>query len=318
VQTAQHVAPAPGETPAVVAADDVGVLSRHGAAVWVYFGLIAVAFAGLFFRFFRQQIEFSTTFIDDWGHAFVIPVISGVMVWRKREELARTAAEPFWPGVLPLVLGVVCYFYFTVGISNHMLQGAAMLLCLAGLVLVVLGVGAFQLLFLPIAYLAFGVTISEQVMISITFQLQTLAAKGAWLLLKIISLPGSWFLVESSGNTLVLTHNGRDLPLNVAEACSGMRMVIAFIALAAAVAIFSCRHWWQRVAVVMLAVPVALLMNIVRVAVLGLASLADADLAAGNAHMLIGTLLLVPGLFLFLGLVGALKRLVREPSEAAR
>ena len=50
-------------------------------------------------------------------------------------------------------------------------------------------------------------------------------------------------------------------------------------------------------------------MNIVRVAVLGLATLGDADLAQGEAHTLIGTLLLIPGLGLFLAVGWALEKI---------
>jgi exosortase/archaeosortase family protein len=69
------------------------------------------------------------------------------------------------------------------------------------------------------------------------------------------------------------------------------------------------------VLLLLLTVPVAIFLNVIRVAVLGLLSLADEKLAAGEAHTFIGTLLLIPGLFLFLGVVWALKRVVK-PAEA--
>ncbi len=56
-------------------------------------------------------------------------------------------------------------------------------------------------------------------------------------------------------------------------------------------------------------------MNAVRVTVLGLLTLVNPDLAAGEAHTLIGTLLLVPALLLYMGVVWVMNRLVREPSE---
>ncbi|GDY00210.1 hypothetical protein LBMAG48_26130 [Phycisphaerae bacterium] len=285
--------------------------------LWVTLGTLFVAFVGLYFRWFSKQAEFSWDRLDDWGHAFVVPIIAGAMVYTQRDRLNGIIAKPFWPGLLPLALGIMCYFFFIVGVPNHMLQGLAMILCLSGVILLVLGKDVFRIAFLPLLYLLFGITISEQVMIRVTFQLQLLATQGAWLLLKVISLPGNWFMVDASGNLLEIFYKGRTIPLNVAEACSGMRMVIAFIALAGAIAVFGVKHWWQRIAVLLLAVPVALFMNIIRVAVLGLLSIGDVNLAAGNIHMLIGTLLLVPGMFLFLGAVWALKRIVVDPQEAA-
>ena len=280
--------------------------------VKVAMGVLASAFAALYFRWFWTQGQHSVTAPDDWGHAFVVPVISGYMLWKQRAALLRSSVEPFWPGLCPLLMGITGYFYFVVGVSNHMLQGLAMLLGLSGVVLLVAGLPIFRIAFLPLLYLVFGITVSEQVMIKVTFPLQLIATQGAWAMLKLISIPGDWFFVDAAGNTLELSYKGRLIPLNVAEACSGMRMVIAFIALAGAVAIFSCKLWWQRIAVVALAVPVAVFMNVFRVAVLALASLLSPGLAAGNAHMLIGTLLLIPGLFLFLGMVWALHRIVSE------
>jgi exosortase len=186
-----------------------------------------------------------------------------------------------------------------------------MLLTLGGLVLLLFGPRVFGFTILPIAYLGFAVTISERVMIEITFRLQLLAARGSWILLNMLGID-----TDIEGNVLNVfqSSTGEMHPLNVAEACSGMRMVIAFIALAGAMALFSVTRWWKRVALVLLAVPVAVLMNVIRVAVLGLLTLVDPDLASGDAHMLIGTVLLVPAFGLFL-LGGWIINKV-EPEEA--
>lgn len=295
-----------------------GPVASWPLASWLAMGMVAAAFLVLTFRWYWTQAQHSIDKPDDWGHAFVVPILSGVILWRNRSALASAAIRPFWPGLMPLVLGVVCYFYFVVGLSNHMFQGASIVLCLSGVVLLVFGLEVFRHSFLAIAFLLLGMTISEQVMNTITFPLQLLATKGAWLILKLVSLPGDWFFIEASGNTLEIRYKGRTIPLNVAEACSGMRMVIAFIALATAVAFFSCRHWWQRFAVVLLSVPVSLFMNILRVVVLSLLSIWDPQLAVGNIHMVIGTILLIPGLFLFLGCVSLLKRVVQEPDAGAK
>ncbi len=282
---------------------------------WIRVGLLGLAFALLFWRWFVTQGRHSLENMQDWGHAFVIPLISGYLAWRVRDVILAAPTVPFWPGLSPLLLGVMSYFFFIVGVSNHMLQGAAMILALSGLVLLVGGPVLFRALFLPIAFLGFGITISEQVMIKITFELQLLASQGAYLVLSILAAT-KWFFVEVDGNTLKMVHEGKEIPLNVAEACSGMRMVIAFLALGAAVAVLACKEWWQRILLVLLATPIALLLNVVRVVVLALLSLIDPDLATGDVHMLIGPLLLVPGLFLFLGVVWALNRVISDDGDA--
>ncbi|MBM4108533.1 MAG: exosortase/archaeosortase family protein [Phycisphaerae bacterium] len=281
--------------------------------------LVTIAFLLLFYRWFLTQHRHSIEAIEDWGHAYAIPVISGFLIWRQRDELKRIAVRVFWPGLAVMLAGIAAYFFAVVGIKNHMLQGLSMILALFGLALLLLGVEPMKRLFLPIAYLVFGVTVSERIMIEITFRLQLIAAEGGWAILSMVA-PLAGFTVDLKGNTLHLfPRGGAPIPLDVAEACSGMRMVIAFFALAGAVALVACRHWWQRFAVLLLAAPVAIFLNMIRVAVLGVLSLWDRDLATGDVHMLIGTLLLVPGLGLFMLAVWVLHRAVSdEPPRPAR
>ncbi|HYE60361.1 MAG TPA: exosortase/archaeosortase family protein [Phycisphaerales bacterium] len=276
--------------------------------------LLFTAFAGLFAVFFDRQARHSAGAMEDWGHAFVVPLISAWAIWQNRAELQKRRASTFWPGLLPLILGIVCYFFFIVGFPNHMFMGFSMVLTLAGLCLLLLGPSIFQVIFLPIAYLVFAVSNSEQVIIKITFALQQIAAQGAWLVLRVISALGADFVVFIDGNTL--TVGGK--ALNVAEACSGMRMVVAFMALAGAVALLTTKVWWQRVSLMLLAIPVAVFNNILRVAVLGLLSLWKPDLATGDAHMVIGTVLLGVGLAMFMGIQWLLSRIVREAPDAKK
>ena len=290
--------------------DRIGPFTRVGV---IMSSVLALAFMGLFYRWFVVQGRWSWNFIEDWGHAFVIPGISGYLVWRQREELARIGARVFWPGLAPLLLGIATYFAGIVTIQNHMVQGFAMILTLFGIVLLLAGPAVMRLVFLAIAFLGFGITLAERIMLAITFKLKLIASQGSWILLSIMG-PLFGYSVELNGNTLYIQKSTGDvIPLNVADACSGMRMVVAFYALAGAVALLSAKRWWQRIAIMLVAGPVAVAMNVFRVAVLGWLSLIDPDLASGDAHMVIGTLLLIPSLLLFMGLVWILNRLENDP-----
>ncbi|HED53414.1 MAG TPA: exosortase/archaeosortase family protein, partial [Phycisphaerales bacterium] len=269
----------------------------------VMFTLLMAGFIGLFFRWFTLQSQLSWRFLEDWGHAFFVPVIAGYLVWQRREQILAARPMVFWPGIIPVLTGILGYYTLSIGpiIGVHMGQGLFVVLTLWGGCLLLLGPEVTRWLMLPIAYLLFMITVSEAIMLQITWPLQLLASEGAYVLLGLVGMVFG-FSVSVDGNILnVVSSDGVMHALNVAEACSGMRMVVAFIALAAAIALLASREWWQRLALLMLSVPVALLMNIIRVAVLGLATLGNSDLAQGQAHTLIGTLLLIPGLALFLG-----------------
>ncbi|MBX3404726.1 MAG: exosortase/archaeosortase family protein [Phycisphaeraceae bacterium] len=275
------------------------------------FVLLAGATVFLFWNWIYAQHQHSWG-NGDWSHAYMVPLISAYLLWQVRRDFDAAAKGVFWPGLLPVAMGIWCHVFFTVGIPNHLGQGLSLILTVFGVALLLLGTAAMRSLFLPIGYLFFAITLPQQVMIRITFPLQQIAAEGAWVLLRVLGIQA-----DLVGNTIHVL-NTKTLvttPLDVAQACSGMRMLIAFIALGTAVGLVASRMWWKRVALISLGVPVALGLNMVRVAVLGILSLWDADLSQGEAHTFIGTVLLVPGFFIYMGVVWALNRAVPEQQE---
>jgi exosortase len=291
-------------------ADDLvlGIFTRRGLAITIALG---AALVWLFWRWFEYQFRVSWEHMEDWGHSFVIPLISGYLLWQSRERIAKTDTRVFWVAIVPFLVGIQTYAVTLFIVSNPMLQGFSMILTLGSLVLLLTGPAMLRFTFLPVAYLILMVTIAESIMLKITFKLQAIATQGSWVMLNLIGEPFGWFSVDMDGNRLdILTSSGVVHPLNVAEACSGMRMVVAFYALAGAVALLGCSQWWQRIMLLLLAGPVAVFMNMIRVVVLGLLTLQDPDLAAGDAHTLIGTILLIPSLGLFIGIVWALNKII--------
>ena len=58
--------------------------------------------------------------------------------------------------------------------------------------------------------------------------------------------------------------------LNIADACSGLRMVTIFGALAVAMVFLVERPWWDKFIILLSAIPIALIVNIIRITVTGL------------------------------------------------
>jgi exosortase len=292
-----------------------GVASR-GFITWplaVMLVILIGALAFAFHFFFMQQHRFSKESAD-WSHAYMVPLISAYLLWQKREALAKIKPTVFWPGLVPLFMAVPCYMLFQIGaLSTHMGQGFAVILGIFGLALFLLGPKMMPMVFLPIAFLVFGVTIAERVMIEITFRLQGVAAYGGWAVLNL------YVNTELQGHTLqVIKDNGEKIPLNIAEACSGMRMVIAFAALSVAVALVGLKYWWQRIALMLIGLPVAIAMNILRVVVLAIGSLYNPEIAKGEAHMFVGLLLLILAFLVFMGIAWLLARTVREEGSSKK
>jgi len=274
--------------------------------------LLAALLAVVFFDFFRQQVTFAVRQPSDWAHTLLVPAVSGYFIWLRRKELSELQPfTPCWLGLLPIMLGVGWYLLCVFGpkpLFHHNIMSLGILLTLVGIAWVLFGTKAMRWLWFPIGFLwAFGQTLSEVMLNKITFQLQDIAAVGAYFLLTIIGME-----VDRNGNTLVVWSGGESFPLNVAEACSGMRMLVAFAALGVFLAATNLTRFWQRALLVSAAVPIALAVNIVRVASLGVLSQFNRNFIDGEVHEFIGVLWLIPGLFLYMGVLWLIQRLMVE------
>ena len=271
----------------------------------------------IFFDFFRRQWHLSSTYLDEWGHTFAIPFMAGYLVYIQRDKLLAQPFRTTWIAMVPIVAGLAWYTFATLGppaIRNHTIQGIGLATTLFGLVLLFTGFRAMRYLWFPLFYLClFGHSWTPRLLQYITYPLQDFTARAAHIGLNVIGID-----TERLDNILTVWHNGQGFPLNIAEACSGMRMVVAMLALGVFMAFTSLAHLWQRLLLVALAVPVAVLVNILRVMTLGVMTLADPAFASGEAHMFIGTLWLIPALLTYFGVLWAIRKLVIDEPAATK
>ena len=274
-------------------------------------GLLSVAFAWIFWDFMQRQVLFAIKQQADWGHTLVIPFIAGYFVWLCRDRLLAKPFERSWLGICILLLGLSWYMLCSLGpapLRHHNLMGFGVGVSLVGIVLFLFGWKSMKYLWFPLLYLIiFGQTISDRLMEVVTFKLQDIASIGSYFGLTSLGLD-----VTRAGNTLEILYDGVQYPLNIAEACSGMRMLMAFFALGVAMAYTGLPHVWQRVVLVLLAVPTAVFVNILRVMTLGLLSIADKGFITGDFHTFVGTLWLIPAFLVYLGIVWLLKNIIIE------
>lgn len=314
---------------------------------------LSVIFIWIFWSFLQRQVQWAVQEQADWGHTLVIPFISCWFVYLNRQ---RIFAEPFsisWSGLVLTLLGIGVYSLSALGpimLRHHNIMGFGVGLSVFGILLFFCGWKAMRWLWFPALYLVvFGQTISDRFLEIVTYQLQDIAAVGSYYGLSLIG-----FDVERSGNTLQLFHQGEMVPVNIAEACSGMRMLVAFLALGVAIAyagfpfktrypfltlwimfrrLFSKRPMgaslrsrggmvvWtivQRVLLVLLAFPTAVFVNILRVMTLGILATRDSEFAAGDFHTMVGLLWLIPAFLIYMGIVWILKQLIVDDEPSAR
>ena len=291
-------------------------------------GILVAILAGSFAYFLRSQVEYAIAFPDDWGHTLLVPAITGWLIFRDRRRIsALQPFQPSWFGLPIVMLGLLVYIVAFPGVGpkwlpvHHNVRQMGIAATIFGVALSLFGWRPMRYLWFPLAYLViFGTTYTDRVLQIVTERLQDICAHGGYFLLLVIGLD-----VDLAGNSITIHPAGTEsdgvtplppIPLNVAEACSGMRMLVAFMALGTLMAYIGLKQWWQRILLMLLAVPVAVFVNVLRVATLGILSLWDRGFSDGQFHTFVGFVWLVPAFLVFLGLMEIVRRLVVDaPSE---
>ncbi|MGB7849198.1 MAG: exosortase/archaeosortase family protein [Candidatus Acidiferrum sp.] len=185
------------------------------------------------------------------SYGFVVPVLFLWMLWNRREKFKCLVLVPNWWGLL-LVLGAMGLLVLgTLGAENF-LSRTSLLFALAGLAIYFCGWPFFRLAFVPWALLFLMIPLPVIIYNRITIPLQFLASRFATSLLDLMGVP-----VLREGNIIYLP----SISLEVAEACSGMRSLMALITIAVVYAYLFEKKAWRRVSLVLSAIPIAVLAN---------------------------------------------------------
>jgi len=95
-------------------------------------------------------------------------------------------------------------------------------------------------------------------------------------------------------------HGGEVVNLNVAEACSGMRLLMAFLALGVAMAYLEYRPALHRIILLCSTIPIAMFCNMIRVVITGMIYMyIGPEWAKGELHAALGMVMLVVAFALY-------------------
>jgi len=281
---------------------------------------IRILIIGVLFIFlFRNEIEGTVSrWLTDssWSHGFLIPLFSLYFVNQKREDILNLRSRPNYLGLVFLIFGILFYPFNIVHLQYGYLRSIDMIATLGAIVLFLGGWHLVKHTWLPIAYLVFAVPLPERYYRELTIPMRQWAATVAGGLLDMV--PN----LEATANGVVIDvfYKGKSLDpgLDVAEACSGMRLLMAFLALGVAMAYLHYRPLWQRIILLAATVPIAILCNIVRVTVTGFVYvLIHPRYAQGIYHDMLGLAMLPLAFGLYGVLAWFMSSLFIDESEMA-
>ena len=260
---------------------------------------------------FRPLVE---TWISDpnWSHGFLIPLFSLYLLYARRQELLSAPRRACLWGLPVLVGGLAVTMLGFHPIGTWWISQLGIPIALFGLVLYLAGPAVMRVAWLPIVYLVLAMPIPEMLYVQIALPLQNFAARGATSFLQLCGVEMS----VTASRLDVVSRLGVEHTLTVAEACSGIRSLIAYVALGVAWAYLQYRPIWQRVVLVAAAVPIAIFLNVARVAITCVMYVIDKpELGQDFMHEVAGMVMLAPALVLFWFLSWLLRSLVVEVDD---
>jgi exosortase len=294
-------AAAPASLDSVSSLFDSGALLRGAliclALLWLYSDVLA-----------RLAGDWWTD--ENYSHGLLLPFISGYVIWSHRHRFCATPRQPRpWVGGGLMLVAVMMLVAGTVG-AEFYISRLSLIVALASLVLYFFGWGWLRLLAFPIGLFLLAIPIPTIIFNQIAFPLQLLASDYATRVITLLGIPAL-----REGNVIELAR----MKLQVVEACSGIRSLMALATLGVTYAYFGEPRWWRRIVLVAAVIPIAIIANAARVAGTGvLAHYRGVEAAEGFMHGFSGWLIFLAALVMLLTLARILNLVERLFARAPR
>lgn len=265
------------------------VIRRRHLLSW---GVPVLVFVVVFHPVILQLVQ-AWNGSEEYSHGFLVVPLCLWMVWRDKDHLAAIPAGPSSWGLWVMVIALVCYI-LAAWAAVLTLAPLAMIAMIHGMVLYLYGTQRYRAALFPLVFLIFMVPVPSQIYSAATIPLQLLVTRISTAVGGMIDIP-----ILRQGNLIHLPEK----TLQVVEACSGLRSIMALSALSALAGYLFLRSLAGRLILFLLCVPVAIVINIIRVVIMmsGFYYF-GADLTEGAAHTILGMLVFsIAMIFLYLG-----------------
>ncbi len=197
-----------------------------------------------------------------YSHGFIVPFVSIFFIYQQKDRLKRITQQASLAGLCVVlfalllhVLGTILYIFSLSGFSLYFL--------IIGLTLFLFGVERSRIIWFPLFFLVFMFPLPMAVIGLISFPMKIFAAKAGVFLVSMLGIP-----VHGEGFNITIPAGH----LLVGNPCSGLRSLIAFLALGSVFAYITPLSTGNKWILFLFSIPVALLSNIIRVPILILVS----------------------------------------------
>jgi exosortase/archaeosortase family protein len=300
--------------PTPTSGEGSGTGSRRAAAIQL--AVLGILWLVAFRAEILETLQ-AAGFNPESAHGLAAPVLIGLLVWLRRDVLAREPLHPSAWGIALIAAGLVAYAATAWPFNFAYVRRLSIVPVLAGAVLAVCGPRVTWRC-LPMVVLALiAINVPTRLYASLIIRPETFTLKAVAAILD--TVPG--VMVEAKGSDLSWSTDGASGWIALGEPYRGASLMLASAALGLFVTYSRVRPWWHIAILGAAAVPIVLLCNLVRLTVWGLATI---WLEAGPLDLrpqsiaIVASLLLAYGLFaLAAAALERMKMVHRRGAEAA-
>ena len=284
-------------------------LRRNAAAGWWPLVLLPIALVWSYWPTLSGLIS-DWQNDDNYSVGMLVPFAALYLLWQDRRTLKGSRMKPCWWG-LGIILLAQAARAFGLFALYESAERYSMVLTVVGLVLLIAGWQVSWRVRWILLFLFLMVPFPGRIHNLISNPLQTQASVSAMFVLELLGVT-----VIREGNVLVLNNR---VPIAVAEACSGLRMMTAFVVVASVLAYSVTRPLWQKAAIVVSSVAVAIVCNLIRLVITAFLFLwTSSELAERFFHDFAGFTMMPMAILILLGELWIMSKLVLDESPADR
>ncbi len=220
-------------------------------------------------------------------HGILVIPAAAYMAWTKKDKLKTLPRRPSSWGVL-LVLGGALQAILGLAAQWVWVARMAFLVSLVGYIAAVFGWRMIRELIYPLCTLLLMITPPTFIFERLTLSLQLLASRLGEFFLEALG-----YSVLREGNVLEMV----GIKLSVEEACSGIRSLVAIFFMCVLYNYFFVPSRSMKALLLVMAIPIAILGNAVRIVATGVASQYNPALVSGAAHEALGYVTVIAAAF---------------------
>lgn len=250
---------------------------------------LAVGFAVAFFFVLERLPQLWLSDDGYYSHGFLVPIISGYIVYRWWPRLKEIPVKPTTLAIVPVLIGLWAIYVSSTTVFYFGASMALLFTMLSGIWFVagfrwMLGLAA------PVLYLGFALPIFGSVIDSYTNPLQRLSTIVSYQLLEAMRLSP----FQSDSTTIHLDN----FTLDVGVPCSGLKLLLALTAFNIFFILIARLRWWANLLMLTLVVPLGIFINGLRIALIGVVGNAYGPEAGHQFHDYSGYITLIVCFFI--------------------